>query len=249
MTEEIYYKRSKSFPALTSRKSPILGIVGHFTGSGVFKRFIRSPSKWKDPFYTANHVYSDIYKYCPHVTIGNTIDAIGVFGDYKVVTRHVGSENWKKYVMQRQAMGLTFIEKLPLWWSEKWSSKGIFSPACFMQTAWNYPLHSINEASIGFEITPSNPEITGKYSVVTQGALWRAYRWCKGNCRALSIPFDEKCIVAHCDIDPLGRTSKHNTPYDFFESQWSFDLMCEKYNVVESQLKKKSADYISVVTR
>lgn len=248
MTEEIYYKRAKAFGPLTPRKAEILGIAGHFTGSGVYNRFTKDPTKWKDPFYTANHVYSGIYKYCPHVTIGNTVDAIGVFGDHNVVTRHVGSEDSWRYMSRSDKTSLYSI-KPHIWWRERWTPNGVTAPDQLMQGAWNRPLHSVNEVSLGFEITPSNPEVTGRYTVVTQGALWRAYRWCKGNADALSIPFNEKCIVGHCDIEPTGRTSKGGQPYDFFPTQWSFDLMCEKHNVVESQLKKKSAIYLDLVTR
>ena len=191
------------------RNSKPVCVVVHFTGAGVHTRWVKQGKQFgeKDPFDTAVRIYQRISPAAAHYVVGQNGQCVCTTYEDEVAS-HVGSAGHGRY------NGRKWREDAP-WWPKKWPE--LPSPRD-LAAGLLWASGSVNEISVGIEVTPS---AENSRPVFSEAANKQLQYLCKEICKTYGIPYDKYHVFAHCDAHPISRTAKGES-WDVLKHQWDF---------------------------
>jgi hypothetical protein len=193
-----------------ARRHPVLAVVIHFTGVGVWQRWKeRNMDKYASETValTAIRRYSTVYDKCGHYVVSQCGTITNMCPE-NYSAQHVGSSKWRRYENKWWC-----TEGLK-WWQDRWAPHK--SPIDLAGgKLWSK--YSVNAVSVGIEVTPHEVNPTAKFSPACVKSL-RALT--KDICARYNIPWTKEYVIFHCDAHPIARTAK-SKPYDVLEHQLS----------------------------
>ena len=183
---------------LKPRKANPLCVVIHTTGPGPWRRWKAAGTG--EPFDQAVRVYTEIYRYCPHVVIsGEDGRVIRVVPD-SFAAMHVVSAGHHSYRSNPRAV--------PAWWKNTFP--GLKSPLD-LAGGGLWSLRSVNTVSLAIEVSPPKGGAAAPWSDATYSSLASTVS-CWAN--EYSIPVLQEYIITHSEAHPLSRTTKSGKPWD-----------------------------------
>jgi hypothetical protein len=244
MQDVLFFNRGYQLGKYRKRRHPVLGIVFHTVGVGLWSRWSKESAgngglqkteanvehytweTWKTrvgkeyaPFDTAIRVYASLMNEGPHFVICGESGRIAQGTPLAYEAQHCGASMRKEY-----AKG--YLGKNRNWWKKRW--KELSSPSDLLDgNLWK--VYSPNAVMIGIEVSPSREDPYKEWSEACYNSIKKVYEFCRQQHPTLMC--DKYHILSHSDIDPERRGTSAQ-PTDPGPTQWisSIDMVTRLLN-------------------